>query len=738
MNVFALFFKKSRISGLFWITPFCTLFVNPIYCLGQSNTRGIEKKDIRRGMVIAQPKQNSRQAIELYGTPLGSLSSVPGMQSSQALQPELGVSFPLGATKPKLTKADAARVLNTHKPVWALDLHVNDYILTPHHLLDGHEQQVSSFAAIQNTRKNWNLYALSLGPELRLGGESWLVGIQAGPALVQNKPAQFQQGDPGQNTLYQDYHVGTDFHKLRAGAQGNIRLKWYPFAHFPLGLYVKAGYFWQQSYTFQVRERDISKVDFSMSPDEIRYQLSNGQIAPFVEKSYSIPHSFFQGQIGLSLCIKNKSSRYRMESPQTGRLVIKNKSPRYRVESPGGAPQEGKQGFQIVLDQPRPHAVFRSADAIPPFQWHVVGQPPADAQYLLEVFQLNDRGGVEQRVVGASVQPGRPYRLTETERAAMRQINRNTYYSWKVTETTTGTSSGQPLYSVQTASCGTVSDSIHIECDGWDVQSGLPKYHVTICLTNTPTNGTSGCNATYTSLTSTSGGSISSISTLPLTLTPNSTGCLSFTYSPASLSQTSATFQLNGNWSDPLNNTVNILSQDSLPVCICRDCDSMDIQINNPQVQMQATNPHLFDITGAVQVTSHSIYALEFSIQSFSFTAQPGGCATVDSVEHDGMIVSAGTTVNGGSSGLIFGNVPIGNPNVFKLLKWVSPSPVLANTPVPFDLVVSLPAASSGLDPSCCQIQYQLCLEVKVYYDACRFCTKTICLQFSNSTPQKP
>ncbi|MBX5438428.1 MAG: hypothetical protein IRZ29_02670, partial [Thermoflavifilum sp.] len=496
-----------------------------------------------------------------------------------------------------------------------------------------------------------------------------------------------------------------------------------------LGLYLKGGYFWQQPYSFPVRQRNISKVNFNLSPREIQYQLSNPQIAPFETHNYAIPHQFFFGQIGLSLVIKTKSSTIHSVHEPSGYTET-------RTVMPAQQPHP-QQAFRIVLDEPRPHAVFRSINDIPAFRWHVEGTPPPQAQYQIEIFQLDENGTVTARVASGIVQPNRPFMIPAEEKSRMQLSRKNSYYSWKVTETTTGHSSGEPPFSVQTASCGTVIDSIMISCDGWDAQTGLPKYQVQICLKNTPTTNTTGCQANYTSITSspTNAGTISNLTNLPVYISPNQTACISFTYTPSSLSQATAYFVVHGNWNDALQNTVNILSGDSLPSCICHDCDSMQIQINQTQVQASASDPHLFDITGQVLVNPQAIHALAFSIQSFSFTANPGGCAVVDSIEHDGMILSSGTTVNGSTANLVFGNAPAGNPNVFKLLKWISSPPVPAGVPVPFHLVVSLPAASSGLDPSCCQIQYQICLEVKVYYDACRYCTRTICLNFSNQKP---
>lgn len=238
----------------------------------------------------------------------------------------------------------------------------------------------------------------------------------------------------------------------------------------------------------------------------------------------------------------------------------------------------------------------------------------------------------------------------------------------------------------------------------------------------------------YNNLISNSGGTISGLTpAFPQTIAPNSSVCFTFTYTSASLSQTAISFTANGNWQDQLNNTANLLTGDSLKSCVCSACDSIDIQASVPQVQAQPADPHLFDITGTVAVSPQSVYAMEFSVVSYAYTATPGGCtAGVDSVEHSGVLIGTGTTVNGSTANLIFGNAPIGNPNVFKILKWVSPSPVAAGTPIPYHLVMGLPGPLPGLDPSCCHIRYRVCLQIRVFYDSCKSCVKTICFEFSH------
>ncbi|WP_146250422.1 hypothetical protein [Hydrotalea sandarakina] len=700
-----------------------------------------------------------KKIMDIYATPLGITNSLSGMKTPQIMQPQVGLFFPITSKKSadlidaiasgaKLTKADASRIMNPGKSHWGVDVNFSNYNFTPQHLLDGYEQQVSSFAVTENTRKNWSLNSFVIGPAWQTTGTIFDVTLSAGPSLTIVQPAQFRQGDPVQNVLYQNYQVPANFNKQLWGAQGNVRLNWHPFQSFPLGFYLQAGYLWLPSNSFTVSQRDISKVNFNATPASIQTQLSNPQIAPFIEKTYTTPTQFFNTHVGLNFTINKQlnkpNSSYQQPNqvavePET-KNVVKNKPEKVKTNNnqfiqftnPNQESQQQENNFRIVLDAPKNNAVYKKQGAMPVFQWHVEGKAPEGAQYTIQIMQVNDRGEVMNAVAQSTVMPNQPYQLPANQINQMREAQTTSFYSWKVIETTTGTTSRNSSYSVQGASCGTIYDSMHIACNGWDPKTGLPTYSVTLCLRNEPTNNTAGCNATYTGIVSNSGGTISSINTLPLTITPNQTGCISFTYSPANLSQTNVSFTINGTWSDPLNNTVNILSQDSLPTCICHDCDQVRIQVGGqPQVNQQANDPHLYNISGMLSANV-PIYAVEISVHSFSFTANPGGCAYVDSVEHDGMIVGNGTTINNTTAGLVFGNAPVGNANVFKDLKWIASSPISAGTMVPINLVVGLPAPANGNNASCCAINYTICFTIRVYYNSCRYCEKTVCLQLSN------
>jgi hypothetical protein len=245
------------------------------------------------------------------------------LKNGQVLQPELGVSWLL-ASGAKLTKADAARHASLSKPLWALDVHAGWLMLKARHLLDDYQNKVSSFATTQANRNNWNFYYLTVSPQIQIGGrgiekkdirrgmvtrnDNWLLALNAGPSLVYNDPASFLQGDAGQSVLYQNHQLPDNFKKWRLGAQANISATWFPFKNSGWGFYLKAGYWWQSPFSYTIRERDISKVNFNLSATEIRSQLSNAQIAPLRDKTYSLPNSFFQTQLGVRLTIKTKSS----------------------------------------------------------------------------------------------------------------------------------------------------------------------------------------------------------------------------------------------------------------------------------------------------------------------------------------------------------------------------------------------------------------------------------------------
>jgi len=306
--------------------------------------------------------------------------------------------------------------------------------------------------------------------------------------------------------------------------------------------------------------------------------------------------------------------------------------------------------------------------------------------------------------------------------------------------------SGNPLgesevfsFSMRSASCGTVYDSLSVDCMGWDEATGFPKYSVTVSLYNAPTTTPpTQCDAEYYDITTVppNTGTITDINILPLNLLPTTTGSFTFTYSPPNSSTTSVTFKVWGNWDDPDQNTVNnTFDPVSLPNCLCNDCDTLDLSFNNFVVTLQGTDGNQYNITGDV-ISTAPVYGLEFQIQSFDYTAEPEACSNgVTSLEESGMFLIPSTTINGYPAQM-FNETASGsantNNNASKIVKYISTTAMTGNIPVNF--TIGLPGPLPGLCVECCEISYKICIKVRVFYgeESCKSCTFIHCFEFNN------
>jgi hypothetical protein len=317
-------------------------------------------------------------------------------------------------------------------------------------------------------------------------------------------------------------------------------------------------------------------------------------------------------------------------------------------------------------------------------------------------------------------------------------LKQGSRYAWQVT--TADVKSNVSSFAMATAGCGTIDSDTTVQCKGWNPQTGLPVYAITITLFNIPTNGSAGCNATYNNLTIFSGGgTITGITTLPMTVTPGNSATVSFNYSPATITATSVTFKASGNWSDAMNNSVNEAVKVDLPVCYCKDCDNAQLSAENVQVSPVNGNAALYNIAGGFSFSGlpANVQAIEVQVKSFTFSNTPTSCSNgIQSEVQSGMLVKPSTTINNALP--IFYNVTVANnTNISKDVKLIVggtglPLPVS----VPFNLTVGVPAPLSGLPANCCKMNYTICFKVLVYYgktaDKCKYCEFSFCKTFSN------
>ncbi len=296
-------------------------------------------------------------------------------------------------------------------------------------------------------------------------------------------------------------------------------------------------------------------------------------------------------------------------------------------------------------------------------------------------------------------------------------------------------------FSIMSASCGSIIDSIFIECNGWDIATGLPEYSVTLSLHNLPTNINFQCDAVYNSISANTGTITGLTPVPPLTIVPNTTGSFTFTYSPPNLSTTSVTFYAWGNWLDDMLNTVNLAAAiDSLPSCLCNDCDSASLSAEQVAVSVVSGNPNQYNISGNLSVNGlpANIQVIEIQVKSFSFTNVPVSCSNgVQQVEHSGVLITPSTTINNVVP--VFQNVMVpNNHNASKDVKWIVGGSGLSQpASIPFNLTLGVPAPLPGLPADCCTMDYTVCFKVIVYYGAsskvCRYCEFYFCQTFSNN-----
>ena len=100
------------------------------------------------------------------------------------------------------------------------------------------------------------------------------------------------------------------------------------------------------------------------------------------------------------------------------------------------------------------------------------------------------------------------------------------------------------------------------------------------------------------------------------------------------------------------------------------------------------------------------------------------------------MFLTPGPIINGSTTFQMtnesISGSPLSNDNATKNIKYTSNSPL--SGPIPVNLTLGLPGPISGLDPSCCLIEYRVCIKVYVFYEEgnCKSCVFTHCFEFNN------
>jgi hypothetical protein len=393
---------------------------------------------------------------------------------------------------------------------------------------------------------------------------------------------------------------------------------------------------------------------------------------------------------------------------------------------------------KLISTSPKNNSAFKNLDELNSFNWKLIGNKIESPHYIIEVVRI-----------GKNRQPERTY-IAKTNQSNIKaiavfkdlQLN-DGQYSWKVTETTTAISSNHSYFTMSQCEIDFTISNENIECLGYEGADRKFKvcfdanYSSTSGdLTFTTPNGLSVFDQTYATLTYTL---ISPNPTL-ITQVGATTSTVSYCFEvivPSSV--TSIGFGLQGDDLDPspivcqpgVSNIFN-----DLPTCICNDCDNIELTFDNFNISLNGSTGNQFNFNGDINVNV-PIYGLEFQIQSYTYSATPSACTEgVSSIEESGMFLIPGTTINGSTSLQLFNETISGssnsNNNATKDIKYMSNTPLTGSIPV--NLTIGLPGPISGLDPSCCVINYTVCIKVKIFYEDgnCKTCVFKHCFQFDN------
>ena len=425
------------------------------------------------------------------------------------------------------------------------------------------------------------------------------------------------------------------------------------------------------------------------------------------------------------------------ESKNDNISVIKNPVGKITFDNP--SKKEDKLDRKIITITPKNNSSYKKTSEIPSFTWKVVGKPIPNANFVLEVIKVN-----------LNRQPERTYVLNtklnsakSTELFKENQLSDGNYM-WKVTETSTGISSNPSFFSMAPCEINFSISNDTIECLGYEGENRKFK----ICFDAVYQSNTG--NLTYANIGSGLTVFDQTFAALSYTLVaPNPTlitqiGATTTTVSycfevVVNNSVTSIGFGLQGDDLDPSPITCQpgvSANFDDLPDCLCDDCEDVILSFDNFTVKPKPGSGNQFNFNGNINVNI-PIYAIEFQIQSYNYTANPGPCtAGVTSVEESGMFLMPGTTINNSALIQLFNETVSGsmttNNNATKDIKYTSTSPLTG--PIPVNLTIGLPGPITGLDPSCCVIDYEVCIKVIIFYEdgSCKSCDFTHCFQFNN------
>ena len=403
------------------------------------------------------------------------------------------------------------------------------------------------------------------------------------------------------------------------------------------------------------------------------------------------------------------------------------------------ASQKDKNQRKIILVTPKNNSSFEELSAMPNFTWKIIGERIMQPKYGVTV----------EKVSSNSRKISRTYFETSNKtvlnpKAIFKDAPENGSYKWKVTELTTGTTSNYSFFNFSNCEIDFSITNEEIECLGYEGSDRKFKicFDVTYSSPNgdltyvNPGSGLSAYDQSYGILSPTL------VSPNPTLINQIGTTTSTVSYCFEVLVDNTVTqigFGLQGDDLDPSPIVCQpgvSMNFDELPDCICDECEEIELSFDDFNISLNGASGNQFNFNGNINVNV-PIYGIEFQVQSYSYTANPSACSEgVSKVEESGMFLMPGTTINGSTSLQLANETASGsalsNNNATKNIKYTSNAPL--SGPIPVNLTIGLPGPISGLDSSCCEMVYTVCIKVLVFYEEgnCKSCVFTHCFEFNN------
>lgn len=424
------------------------------------------------------------------------------------------------------------------------------------------------------------------------------------------------------------------------------------------------------------------------------------------------------------------------------RAISKEVCANFKVE--GGTPQTGGNDYTPPQNlMPIDGKMFDEKEAKAPvtFRWTpVLPKPQGSIIYRLKVWQLmQGQNGTQAMKANTPVIEKEVKGLTQTVvNNLITERCREPYrcdWVWYVEAANEDGKvlgvSGLTVFGVNSAGCGTNNAIVNIKCD--EIVKGKQTYAVDITFNNTiPTSGGQQCTTVMNAITS-STGVIASVATLPVTIPIGaSSTAVTFIYTPATSTATTADFSYTGTWNDGNSNTSNFSSlKIKLPIYKCDLCDKANStwEIQSQIYYDSTSTNNILTLHNDISFGPHKIVKLSAEVVDFYWFTE-GDCKKCSSNDYYwGNLISGSIKSDKFTQGVSAADadgIPLPSSHQ---LDFLSIDPAGANISSDVYLNLSLPPQTQL---GCCTDCFRFCVRYTVTFmqdGVCKTCGITKCFE---------